>query len=593
MGGGASKGWARKNGNGLAENKKLNKVPVAIARKAAIEIQRMVRGFLVRRRMRMILGRTEESSSPPSHQRMQMQGAKGGKMVNSSSKMSVGSSRIGGYQDFSSSVDVLYKYCRFTDGSVIIHPSVGFVVKTKAEGTGRKIFFNIMHHEAVPTMAQTPTRVLDRAQDLEETRAAAAATPLRMPRRAVASPLEASLEEEADKNSPLMPFIVDVVLPSKEYLALFKYNAADDRFDPIHESVKSDLAMQAIRFWNSQLDNYDISSDFTLPKIRRGYFGKLQALIMDTTTKYLSYMPPPATTADLYATPAAKQQILQRQQESRGNDFQLDMPPAFSGWCHVPTFCVHSLPTDEHEEARRVVKLEMNSSVLGNGQSVRMLMRSSKLNFDQTLRRQKEKEVSYFLPKPYQRRLPLYGPAYASALAAQNMRSLSGSGKNTLTAGLPAAVPRTGSPARTNTSAPTVTQSVRPVPPPLSAKPSPAAGGGSFSPIGAPVGGRKLLDTSGNSSSSMPTTPAGAGGAVVAPLVSPGARARAALGGSALPAAIMEGSEDELSSHHRVSAHRSVDDAAEEEEDDEGPAPIAQLRAVEPPKSKPKEGKLS
>lgn len=186
---------------------------------------------------------------------------------------------------------VMSKYSPLDSEHVIIYPLVGFVVKSRSNITGKKIFLNICHHEAVMTMESTAVREINDSTAAVFSRDFSSSllpTLSSVGRPSTATSNSLLLGGGAVVASTMIQ-IGDVILPSSEYEECFSYDE-DLGMVPIDASIKQEIARQAIKFWNITHQE-DISDTCTFPKMKRGYFGDILPLTLNLKNKSLAHLP--------------------------------------------------------------------------------------------------------------------------------------------------------------------------------------------------------------------------------------------------------------------------------------------------------------
>lgn len=235
----------------------------------------------------------------------------------------------------------LVKCSPFDAAHTVIYPLVGFVIKSRCNTTGKKIFFNICHHETIATMVSAPVREVSDIAGAELVREAAA-TISRRPSFASFSGRPYTANSSSKLNISLMGaaaagdtlgksermLIADIVLPSAEFEECFRYDE-DEGLLPISPAVRLEMARQTVKYWNIT-HKADISDSCTFPKIKRGYFGDLLPLLLDVKDKSVTYLPSALRAWSAQQQAAAAETLNHHQHQSmRGGDSLLSLshPP--------------------------------------------------------------------------------------------------------------------------------------------------------------------------------------------------------------------------------------------------------------------------
>eukprot|EP01031_Cornospumella_fuschlensis_P033907 gene33907-41030_t len=181
----------------------------------------------------------------------------------------------------------------------IVYPIIGFVVKGKLENSGRKVFINVCSSREAKRMLASTMRLWTEDKHYDEDG-------------------ELRVEEV---------IVVDCVVPSVEFENSFVYKDGVGMV-PVDSSVKEMIADQCVMLLNSvdqcpdsfnapiaglrYTEDYRISPNTSLPKIKRGYVGAIFPLLFDPNDysmpavqpfRLSKELPPISTTGTLLKCP--------------------------------------------------------------------------------------------------------------------------------------------------------------------------------------------------------------------------------------------------------------------------------------------------
>lgn len=315
---------------------------------------------------------------------------------------------------------VISKYTPLGD-SVVIYPLVGFVVKSRSNLTGKKIFLNICHHETVMTMEATPVREINDSTAAVFARDTSSS--LLPGISSVGRPYTANsmINTSFNGSSSMlgsgannMIQIGDVILPSPEYEECFSYDE-DQGMVPIDGNVRLEIARQAIKFWNITHQE-DISDVCTFPKMKRGYFGDLLPLTLHMKTKALTHLPAAlkASQAAVRETKSTDNSLMSLNFSAKDNNqerFLLPYATELRSWVDLSSMRTRkemegtATPTAATAHALAVVE-HVTAPKLSN-HSVKF-----------SSRKVTSGTVELITPRIFIPQVPLFGPAYAAELMA-------------------------------------------------------------------------------------------------------------------------------------------------------------------------------
>jgi hypothetical protein len=329
----------------------------------------------------------------------------------------------------------LEKYSLADEANRVIYPLVGYVAKSRCNITGRKVFFNICHHETIATMVCAPVReVADTAaaelyRDLSHSRQPSftlSGRPFTANSTSMFNTSSAGFGAAGENNGEVV-LVADVVLPSAEFEECFSYSE-DEGLVPISTAVRTEMVRQAVKFWNIT-HNDDISDGCTFPKIKRGYFGDMLPMLLDVKSKTVTHLPsalracaalsagnPTITSSTLSTTFGQVRESgalvsLQRGGKETGR-FRLPYAAQVCTWADVTAVgtrvaVVETAVPAEHAPVASLAMVEPTQA--------RKCLTKHPLIF--TCRTLPPGVVEYVLPAPAPVvRIPLFGPAYAAQL---------------------------------------------------------------------------------------------------------------------------------------------------------------------------------
>lgn len=328
---------------------------------------------------------------------------------------------------------ILEKYSLADSTHCIISPLVGFVVKSRCNATGRKIFFNICHHETIVTMVCAPVReVSDTAatellKEMSSSRRPSFSLSGR-PFSAMSMTMFNNTSGNFETAEHPTVLVADIVLPSAEFEECFAYND-DEGLVPISAAVRKEMARQAIKFWNIT-NNDDISGSFTFPRIKRGYFGDLLPMTLDLKYKTVAHLPSALRACDTLTNGTAVSTAAEGAttsplgvppppEASAKEQFRLPYAAPLGTWADVATVGTRVALVDN---AVPKDSLPPNALALVEPTKARKCATSHPLMF--TCRELPAGVVEYVVPAPAPTvRIPLFGPAYAAQLLTEQQET--------------------------------------------------------------------------------------------------------------------------------------------------------------------------
>ncbi|RYH30230.1 hypothetical protein EON65_05840, partial [archaeon] len=161
----------------------------------------------------------------------------------------------------------------------VVYPIIGFVVKGKLENSGRKVFINVCSSKEAKRMLASSMRLWTEDKHYDEDG-------------------ELRVEEV---------IVVDCVVPAAEFESGFVFKDGMGMV-PVDSTVKEMIADQCIMLLNSvdqcpdsfnapiaglrYAEDYRISPNTSLPKMKRGYVGAIMPLLFDPNDYSMPVVPP-------------------------------------------------------------------------------------------------------------------------------------------------------------------------------------------------------------------------------------------------------------------------------------------------------------
>ena len=184
---------------------------------------------------------------------------------------------------------ILSKYTAIDASHIIIYPLLGFVIKSRNKQTGKKIFFNICHHETITTMTATSIReIYDTTYITHMDSTNSQFQHTERPFTATTSSIYDENINNKYHNNELYIQIVDIMLPTIEYQECLEYNQEKKNYF-IKKEIKNEIAKQIIKYWNIK-NNDNILDKCTYPNLTNNYYSTILPIKLNIFNNNIEYL---------------------------------------------------------------------------------------------------------------------------------------------------------------------------------------------------------------------------------------------------------------------------------------------------------------